>query len=536
MLRFLPLFYLIITLKVSAQAPIVIPKNNFVYYELEKSIFNSNKKTNPSAQFYLESDFAENGFPIRDTLSSLGKISKSWFGRKMLFEPLATLKGEGYHFQIDPLYDFQVGKETGNPNNLWWNGRAIRMIGDIGNKVAVYTALNENQQVTSSWVRAYFLQNRVDGGRTLPGEGPAKFFKERGVDYGVATGYLTYKPSDIFEFELGYGKRHLGNGYRSMILSDAVFNYPYFRVTTNLGPLKYTALYAQFSDNESREKLAMPYRKKYMAMHHFDYAVTKRFNIGFVESVVWQQADDSLGYRGFEFHYVNPIVLLRPLEWTNGSPDNVMIALNASYKIGKQNLVYGQWVIDEMKVKNAIKGDGWWANKFAYQLGTIFHEPFKVKNLRFQAEWNLARPFTYTHRTPIQAFTHFSQSIAHPAGANFWELLGNIYYRYDRWYAFAKVNYILIGKDTDSVAFGSNVNRTYNDREGTNGHFVGQGVKTEIVHADFKVGFILNPRTNARLELSITNRNVQSVLVNEQSTVFLISLRTQLQNIYHDFL
>ena len=45
----------------------------------------------------------------------------------------------------------------------------------------------------------------------------------------------------------------------------------------------------------------------------------------------------------------------------------------------------------------------------------------------------MARPYVYTHSTPGQTalanYTHYNQSIAHPLGANFNELLGIGRYR-----------------------------------------------------------------------------------------------------------
>jgi len=39
------------------------------------------------------------------------------------------------------------------------------------------------------------------------------------------------------------------------------------------------------------------------------------------------------GIRGIDFSYINPFIFLRPVEASNGSPDNALIGLTSKYKI-----------------------------------------------------------------------------------------------------------------------------------------------------------------------------------------------------------
>ena len=71
--------------------------------------------------------------------------------------------------------------------------------------------------------------------------------------------------------QFGHGKHFIGDGYRSLFLSDNSFNYPFLRIETKLGKLQYTNLYAELQDiqyfeNNSIDNIdQMGFAKKYMS-------------------------------------------------------------------------------------------------------------------------------------------------------------------------------------------------------------------------------------------------------------------------------
>lgn len=60
----------------------------------------------------------------------------------------------------------------------------------------------------------------------------------------MASGYVSYSSNKHFNFQVGHGKHFVGDGYRSLLLSDNALNYPYARITSTFGKLQYTNLYA----------------------------------------------------------------------------------------------------------------------------------------------------------------------------------------------------------------------------------------------------------------------------------------------------
>jgi hypothetical protein len=128
----------------------------------------------------------------------------------------------------------------------------------------------------------------------------------------------------------------------------------------------------------------------------------------------------------------------------------------------KQNIkntaqVYGQLVLDDMQVKEFLKSSGWWANKYGIQLGAKYMDVAKIKNLDAQIEFNMVRPYTYSHYNisfggdTMANYTNYNQALAHPLGANFTEFMFKI-----RYSPIPKLNmelkYFVINKGLDSGA------------------------------------------------------------------------------------
>ena len=64
----------------------------------------------------------------------------------------------------------------------------------------------------------------------------------------MSSGYVIYRPNNMFTLQFGHGKHFIGNGYRSLLLSDNSFNYPFLRIQTTFGKIQYTNLYAELQD------------------------------------------------------------------------------------------------------------------------------------------------------------------------------------------------------------------------------------------------------------------------------------------------
>ena len=352
------------------------------------------------------------------------------------------------------------------------------------------------------------------------------------------TGSVSYSPKSFINFQLGKDKMFIGDGYRSLLLSDAANNYPYFKTTINIWKLQYSSWYSWFYDVYNSNGLQSQFKNKFGTFHYLSWNATKNFNISAFENIIWQ-GTDSTRSRGFDPNYLNPLIFYRPVEYSLGSSDNAMLGMNMSLKLCKSLKLYGQLVMDEFLLKEVLARKGWWANKQGFQVGAKYIDAFGIKKLSLQGEFNYVRPYTYTHGTSQQSYSHFNQPLAHPFGANFYEALGIITYKHHRYRLELKGNYAIIGKDSSwsaSSNVGQNIFLSYTTHNKNEGNYVGQGIKTTFMQAELKYTYYLIPNINLRIEAGCIQRSFTNERGFIRQTPFIYAgIKTSLYNFYRDF-
>ncbi|MCD6308610.1 MAG: hypothetical protein J7M24_06395, partial [Candidatus Latescibacteria bacterium] len=74
----------------------------------------------------------------------------------------------------------------------------------------------------------------------------------------------------------------------------------------------------------------------------------------------------------------------------------------------------------------------WYGNKFAWQLGTFINEPFGLPDFDARIEYTHIDPWVYTHRFPIDSYTHYGDVIGHRIGPNADEIYLELRKRFSR--------------------------------------------------------------------------------------------------------
>lgn len=311
-------------------------------------------------------------------------------------------------------------------------------------------------------------------------------------------GYISYNPgnSNYFNIQAGKGKHVIGDGYRSLLHSDNAPAYPYAQISAKAWRFQYHVWYAAL---QHQSPLNPVYElKKYATFHYLSYKGPKGFQLGLFESVVWA-GTDSLRSRTWDVSYLNPVIFFRPVEYHNGSPDNVIMGINSSAVLFKTLKVYGQFALDEFLLKEVLAGNNWWGNKYAWQMGAKIR--FR-KRMFLQTEYNRIRPFMYSHMYTAQNYAHAGYALAHPNGSNLNEALIQWIYRHKR-YAF-NVLYInrLQGIENPTENLGNNLFKSYSSRlRDYNFRIASEPcINTKVLQSG--IGFLLNSDYNLWLKLS----------------------------------
>lgn len=445
------------------------------------------------------------------------------------------VKTPDFFLSVNPVLSLSGFAESSNINDTkggFNSARGIELRARIIDRIGLYTYFADNQEQVPSFVKQW-----SDAHQAVPG---ADYYQEpnaKTYDYLAARGYIDIAAvKNYFNVTFGYDKHFIGDGYRSLFLSDFAAPGTFLGLNLKIWKLNYQNLYMELTQQYNRgADRILPH--KYATMHHLSVNALPWLNVGLFESVVFSREDH------FEFSYLNPIILYRSIERANGSPDNVNLGID--FKIFALNHLqfYGQWFMDEFKSKELFSGDGWFGNKFGLQLGGKYFDAFNVKNLDLQAEMNLVRPFTYSHYDSTSNYTHYNQPMAHPLGAGFGEFIGIVRYQPVRnLYLSMKGMIYKQGLDTGGTNYGSNIFLNYNMNTPVDpgnpqyGYKLTNGVETNTYSLNLNASYEL--RENLFIDLGFTRRNrtyANGLYADETSTYFYSGIRLNIVRRDYDF-
>ncbi|QSE98907.1 hypothetical protein [Fulvivirga lutea] len=447
---------------------------------------------------------------------------------------LYHVREKNFDLHINPVLHLSGGKESEDDVTTQTNTRGVQIRGVVDNKVGFYSYIGENQIINPFYVRQNIASNFV-----VPHEGFWKGYKDDGVDFFTARGYITFNATKHINLQFGHDRFTIGNGHRSMILSDNAPAYLFLKLNTQVWKINYTNIFANLTSdvfgNAGGLTANNGYPEKYMAFHHLGINIGKKLNIGVFESVIFDRTD-SLGNHNIDIRYLNPIIFYRAVEQQNGSTDNVLLGLDFKWLAAKGISFYGQFTLDEFLLENLKEGSGWWANKFAVQLGAEYIDAFGINNLDLQAEANLARPYTYSHSSQYGSYSHYRQSLAHPLGANFYEGIGIVRYQpIDRLYLTGKLIYAQYGFDGAGENWGGNILLNNVSREMDFGNEIAQGQKAELTYIDLTASYMF--KHNFFIDGKLVSRNLSTDIASADSdTNFLsLSVRWNIPQRLHEF-
>jgi hypothetical protein len=460
--------------------------------ELAEVATQASETLSPTDQFNLGYLLRDNwNYTERDQNTSDRPFLRYFFQNQT---DLYHVETEDFSLRINPVLHFQVGQDRATAGMRYINTRGIQIEGNVDKRFGFYTFLAENQANFPGYVR-----ERIARDNAIPNEGYWKPFKQHGYDYFSARGYMTYGLSRHVNIQLGHDRNFIGNGYRSLILSDFAAPNLFLKLNTKVWKLHYMNLFSEYIPFfEFRDQL---FPRKYSAFHHLSLDILPNLNIGFFESVVFARR------RGhFELQYLNPVIFYRSVEQQIGSEDNALLGADFKWNIKGKAQLYGQLMLDEFLLANIRSRSGWWANKQAGQIGVKLVDVAGISNLDVQGEVNAIRPYTYQHDNKFTNYQHYLQPLAHPIGANLYEWVGIVRYQpVGRLNLTAKVIRATFGQDTLGSNYGTNVLLPYiNPDNSLNvvnefGNYIGQGVRTNLLHLDLTASWQL--RHNMFLDL-----------------------------------
>jgi hypothetical protein len=454
-----------------------------------------------------------------------------WLTQKLFKENFLLFEGDDFWCAVDPIVDLEPGHDFAidSAHYKLWNTRGFRVQAKFMDKIGFTTSFYENQAFVPDYQYAFakahgeFFPNGLvtyytQQNAVIPGYARTKTFKSTGYDFAFAEGHVSIEPNRFFNLQFGNGNQFIGNGYRSLLLSDFSVNYPFLKPEINLfnGRVQYFVTYALLQNLYRLPYHTTPeatYERKIGTFHYLDIAVTKNLTVGIFEGATWKRTD-SLGTHQPNWLFTNPVILSNSiLHDQDDSTYNSILGLNLGFNFFK-NTLYAQAVVDHGALS-------------AWQLGIKAYDVMLPK-LDLQAEYNHAEPNTYLAGEKRYNYSHYNLPLAHPYTAGFDELLFRVNYQYGRWFAENKTIYSA-RYVTDTLNLGTSVLAEMSALDAEN------YTRTKVLYNQFEVGYRFNKRYNLQAVAGFIYRT-DNMPVSENVTQYVyFGIRTRLKNKTLDF-
>jgi len=360
---------------------------------------------------------------------------------------------KGSFFVVNPILHTEFSPRTPYSSRYLNNTKGIELFGQISNDISFSTQLVESQFHFQNYITRYqdtFGVTPNAGSWTKNLFGYSDFYRARANIYANVVNSANSKTHVLLS--IGHDNHQIGNGYRSLLISNFSPATLYLKFNIRLGPLRYQSLYQELyaMDQQKQEGFLLP--KKHMAMHRVSLEFPKPVWINkknveklenWIEVGLSEMILQTRSTGGLDFNYWNPIIFYRSIERDLGSPDNV-----------------GSIVV--------------------------------------QVEVNSVRPFTYSHLSKDANAVNYNQALAHPLESNFRELNFSVRYKpvFIRGFLFTHTTFFAVkGFDysTTGANYGGNIRRDYNTRIVDKNVKILQGEVGNIVHSKTQVFYELMP-------------------------------------------
>lgn len=468
-------------------------------------------------------------FPINESeyplMSLINDSSKQYYDfTEILFKKhLIEAKGKDYYITISPAIDITKGKDLNDTleRKLFQNTRGVHAEGDLFNNFSFSTSFYENQSRNTLYESQYYNalgELYPNGGKykrqnaVIPGAGRTKSIEDGGFDYAYAIGYIVYRPFKQLSIRAGNNQQFIGDGYRSVLLSDNSSGAPYFRIDWAFHPkFRFTYHRARLLNllrKPTSSSVESYYGPKGFAVNYFTYMPTEKINISLFEGTVWNKGDSIISKSCHPLYY-NPIPGISGLALKDKNEVYTLLGVNAAWQIFDHHRIYTQFAFADYDFSD-----------IAYQIGYRGYNFFGLNDLMLQVEYNYAAPNTYIAKNPRLSYSHFNLPMAHVKGAGFSELVIRANYEFKRIYASLSSNFITTKDHNDRSLLA-----IYDDLELSS---------ENISYNSLELGYRFNRMMNLCVFGRFTYRTTTKENV-EDAQLVEVGISTPLVNHYKDF-
>lgn len=281
----------------------------------------------------------------------------------------------------------------------------LRIRGSLYNDIGYYLHLSNGQQISGD---AYSRNLAAKYDPKLISN--VKFLNEKYFD--SFEGYLRFESeSKVLSVTFGREKLSMGRGYLDkMILSGYGAPFDFGKIDINYKALQYSFFYG----NLRGDSLGTPLTSKNIIAHRLDINFSQTFRLGIFESIIASN-------RPISFTYLNPLSFITSADFSSETKNesNAVIGLDFELKLMKNTALQMTLLIDDLNFKTISRNDASRNdNKFGYQIGLMYTDPFGLENLTITFEFTHIDPFVYSHRLNKSTYTNWGVGLGHQLSPN----------------------------------------------------------------------------------------------------------------------
>ncbi len=358
------------------------------------------------SEFSIEKFESRPKFPLQK--SSLTSIGNTAFGKYQLHEPephFLTYNDSVVYAWAD--IDETIRLEAIDESIYRRYTDQISIMGSLSDRLSFYVNFTMNRFVGDSSL-VYQIED---------------FKNEDHPYFDFVNWTLWYQSQVAFHISTKFGDFQISKtpviwGFspeHSPILSGNTQTFPYINYSFKYKNIGFHFLHGSLLPFESGLIHKMEqYPQKYLVAHRLEFEINRNLIMSFNEMVIY-------GNRPFEIEYLIPVNFYWPAEHNQGDRDNLLMALDCSWRIKPGLRWYNTLFWDELAWEKVLTK--WWANKFVFQTGIHLVSKINPYLPDLRVEATVSRPWTYTHNDLVNSYTSAGIALGLPQGPNSQSLL-----------------------------------------------------------------------------------------------------------------
>ncbi len=146
-----------------------------------------------------------------------------------------------FFLAVNPVIQQLQSAESGNSGErIFLNSKGVRFRGMIAKKIGFDFYATDNQERPPLFVQQFEKKFNA-----VPGAGFYKPFKTTAYDYFDGRGSVYVNATKYVNVQFGYDRNFIGDGYRSLLLSDFSASYLFLKLYNHIWKLQYQILFME---------------------------------------------------------------------------------------------------------------------------------------------------------------------------------------------------------------------------------------------------------------------------------------------------